>query len=104
MSRLADYQLAYVARWCWDFETAFQLYTKTAETFSDKEDYYGTVGALEGAIISQQLLPTRWSTPPGHALERILGHEKYSLVQKEAKDARTKRFADLVQEEQKKIS
>jgi len=104
MPKLADYELANLATWCFDFETAFRLYSKTSEIYSEKQDFYGTIGALEGAIISQQLLSSRWKTPPDRVLERILGHDKYKFLQKETMDPRGKRFGDLVQDEQKKIS
>ncbi len=108
MAKLADYELANLAAWCFDYGMASRLYSTTVEKFREKQDYFGTLGSLEGAIISHQLIPGRWKEPTDRVLQKILGKEEGPLfklppLQKKLEDDRAKKFNALVESEQKSI-
>ncbi len=108
MARLANYELANLAAWCFDFDNASQLFSKIAVEFREKQDLFGTLGALEGAAIAHELIAARWKVPPDRVLQKILGATENHVFnlpfsQVDLKDDRAKKFNSLMEGEQKRI-
>lgn len=107
MAKLADYELANIALWSFDFANSMEVFSRVVEEFREKQDLFGTIGALEGARVSEQLIADRWKLPKSSGLEKILGKKTEFTIappQMEIKDPRAAKFNARLLNEQKRIA
>ena len=60
MGKLANYELANLAMWSFDFDQASSLFTSVIEQSSEKTDVLGTWGAIESSLIMSESKAGSW--------------------------------------------
>jgi hypothetical protein len=77
MRKLAAYELANLAAWNFDFKVANHLFRKVAEDSLSANDLLGALGAVEGKVVNQEMVPETWQIlPPERG--KLTKHERRS--------------------------
>lgn len=61
MGKIANYELANLAMWAFDFDHANALFNSVIEQSSEKTDLMATWGAIEGSIITSESKAVNWA-------------------------------------------
>lgn len=105
MRKLANFELANVAMWSFDYDRASSLFNSVIEDFSEKTDLLGTLGAIESSIVMRESTVVSWE-PDEQDIQEAEISKPYlkipSTSRVEERD-RVKRFESIISKKEKDI-
>src|SRR5262245_32975482 len=105
MAKIANYELANLAMWAFDFDQANALFNSVIEQSSEKTDLMATWGAIEGSLISSEAQASNWGQldQPLSAKEVSKPHLKRPVAGLIEERDRVRRFESFITAKEKEI-
>lgn len=105
MGKLANYELANLAMWSFDFDQASSLFNSVIEQSSEKTDLLGTWGAVESSIIMNESRAGNWgdTDPMRNPKEISKPHMKPPVAGLIEERERVRRFESFISAKEKEI-
>jgi hypothetical protein len=105
MRQLADYELANLAMWSFDYDQASSFFNAVIENSSEKTDLMATWGAIEGSIIMSESKAGSWERFEQNIqnTETVKPHLKLPVAGLIHERDRVKRFESVISAKEKEI-